>query len=97
MSIGRRAFIGGAIAFGVGACTTFERNILEPIKKIRIPPIDRTILSRPDERFRLIEASGGGMLGVEIFNPVTGEAMVLARGAAGTLDIDRRVRWSESE
>lgn len=118
MTIDRRVFLGGTLALGVAACTTFERNILEPIKKIKIPPIDRTILSKPDERFRLIEASGGGMLGVEIFNPVTGEAighnadrrfghassfklslaaMVLARGAAGTLDIDRRVRWSESE
>ena len=118
MTIARRAFIGGALAFGVGACRTLEENILDPIKKIKIDPVDRLVIGSLEERLRMLEGAGDGMLGVKLLNPATGQtvshnadrrfghassfkttlaAMVLARGAVGTLDTDKRVMWGERD
>ncbi|WP_073976007.1 class A beta-lactamase [Erythrobacter donghaensis] len=102
MRMDRRFFLGGTLALGAGAC---------------IPP-DQSPLGRLVAELRIIEAAGGGTLGVEIFNTVTGAsvginqdrrfghassfkfslaAMVLALDAAGRIDADRQVRWSEAD
>ena len=75
MTIDRRVFLGGAVALGVSACASFERRVIEPITKLKIDPVDRVITGSAEERFRMFEASGNGMLGVTIFNPVTGVAI----------------------
>jgi beta-lactamase class A len=98
----RRFFIGGTLALGAGAC---------------IPP-DQSPLGRLAAELRIIEAAGGGTLGVEIFNTVTGAsvginqdkrfghassfklslaALLLQRHAAGLIDADKRVTWSEAD
>ena len=102
MRINRRFFIGGTLALGAGAC---------------IPP-DQSPLGRLAAELRIIEAAGGGTLGVEIFNTATGAsvginqdkrfghassfkmslaALLLQRHAAGTIDADRRVTWTEAD
>lgn len=102
MTIDRRHFIGGALALGAGAC---------------IPP-DQSPLGRLAAELRIIEAAGGGTLGVELFNTTTGmsvglnrdrrfghassfklslAALLLQRHAAGTIDADRHVMWTEAD
>ena len=102
MRMNRRFFIGGTLALGAGAC---------------IPP-DQSPLGRLAAELRIIEAAGGGTLGVEIFNTATGAsvginqdkrfghsssfkmslaALLLQRHAAGTIDADRRVTWTEAD
>lgn len=98
----RRFFIGGSLALGVSAC---------------IPP-DQSPLGRLAAELRIIEASGGGTLGVEIFNTATGQsvglnadrrfghassfkfslaALLLQRHAAGLIDADKRVTWTQAD
>jgi beta-lactamase class A len=102
MKIDRRFFLGGTLALGAGAC---------------IPP-DQSPLGRLAAELRIIEAAGGGTLGVEIFNTVTGAsvginqdrrfghassfklslaALLLQRHAAGQIDADKRVMWTEAD
>ncbi|WP_285711397.1 class A beta-lactamase [Erythrobacter oryzae] len=102
MKVDRRFFIGGTLALGAGAC---------------IPP-DQSPLGRLAAELRIIEAAGGGTLGVEIFNTATGAsvginqdrrfghassfklslaALLLQRHAAGTIDADRHVMWTEAD
>jgi beta-lactamase class A len=102
MRIDRRFFLGGTLAMGASAC---------------IPP-DQSPLGRLAAELRIIEAAGGGTLGVEIFNTVTGAsvginqnrrfghassfklslaALLLQRHAAGTIDADRHVMWTEAD
>lgn len=102
MRIDRRFFIGGTLALGASAC---------------IPP-DQSPLGRLAAELRIIEAAGGGTLGVEIFNTATGTsvginqdrrfghassfkfslaALLLQRHAAGTIDADRHVMWTEAD
>ena len=102
MRMNRRFFIGGTLALGAGAC---------------IPP-DQSPLGRLAAELRIIEAAGGGTLGVDIFNTATGAsvginqdkrfghsssfkmslaALLLQRHAAGTIDADRRVTWTEAD
>lgn len=102
MRIDRRFFIGGTLALGASAC---------------IPP-DQSPLGRLAAELRIIEAAGGGTLGVEIFNTASGAsvginqdrrfghassfkfslaALLLQRHAAGTIDADRHVTWSEAD
>jgi len=102
MKVDRRFFIGGTLALGAGAC---------------IPP-DQSPLGRLGAELRIIEAAGGGTLGVEIVNTATGmsvginqdrrfghassfkfslAALLLQRHAAGTIDADRRVTWTEAD
>ncbi|MBA4051859.1 MAG: class A beta-lactamase, partial [Erythrobacter sp.] len=102
MRMDRRFFLGGTLALGAGAC---------------IPP-DQSPLGRLAAELRIIEAAGGGTLGVEIFNTVTGAsvginqdrrfghassfklslaALLLQRHAAGTIDADKRVTWTEAD
>jgi beta-lactamase class A len=102
MKIDRRFFIGGTLALGASGC---------------IPP-DQSPLGRLAAELRIIEAAGGGTLGVEIFNTVSGAsiginqdrrfghassfklslaALLLQRHAAGTIDADKRVTWSEAD
>jgi len=102
MTIDRRHFIGGALALGAGAC---------------IPP-DQSPLGRLAAELRIIEAAGGGTLGVELYNTATGlsvglnrdrrfghassfklslAALLLQRHAAGTIDADRHVMWTEAD
>ncbi|WDA42743.1 class A beta-lactamase [Erythrobacter sp. BLCC-B19] len=102
MTIDRRHFIGGALALGAGAC---------------IPP-DQSPLGRLAAELRIIEAAGGGTLGVELFNTATGlsvglnrdrrfghassfklslAALLLQRHAAGLIDADRHVMWTEAD
>jgi beta-lactamase class A len=102
MSIDRRFFIGGSLALGVSAC---------------IPP-DQSPLGRLAAELRIIEAAGGGTLGVELFNTATGmavglnsdrrfghassfklslAALLLQRHAAGLIDADKRVTWTEAD
>ncbi len=102
MTMDRRFFISGTLALGAGAC---------------IPP-DQSPLGRLAAELRIIEAAGGGTLGVEIFNTATGAsvginqnrrfghassfkfslaALLLQRHAAGTIDADRRVTWTEAD
>ncbi|WP_017664598.1 class A beta-lactamase [Porphyrobacter sp. AAP82] len=102
MKVDRRFFIGGTLALGAGAC---------------IPP-DQSPLGRLAAELRIIEAAGGGTLGVEILDTATGmsvginqdhrfghassfklslAALLLQRHAAGTIDADRRVMWTEAE
>ena len=59
MKVDRRFFIGGTLALGAGAC---------------IPP-DQSPLGRLAAELRIIEAAGGGTLGVEIFNTATGASV----------------------
>jgi beta-lactamase class A len=59
MKIDRRFFLGGTLALGAGAC---------------IPP-DQSPLGRLAAELRIIEAAGGGTLGVEIFNTATGASV----------------------
>jgi beta-lactamase class A len=98
----RRFFIGGSLALGASAC---------------IPP-DQSPLGRLAAELRIIEAAGGGTLGVELYNTATGgsvginqdrrfghassfklslAALLLQRHAAGQIDADRRVTWSEAD
>lgn len=102
MTIDRRHFIGGALAFGAGAC---------------IPP-DQSPLGRLAAELRIIEAAGGGTLGVELYNTATGmsvglnrdrrfghassfklslAALLLQRHAAGLIDADRHVTWTQAD
>jgi beta-lactamase class A len=102
MKIDRRFFLGGTLAMGASAC---------------IPP-DQSPLGRLAAELRIIEAAGGGTLGVEIFNTATGAsiginqdrrfghassfklslaALLLQRHAAGTIDADKRVTWTEAD
>jgi beta-lactamase class A len=102
MSIDRRFFIGGSLALGVSAC---------------IPP-DQSPMGRLAAELRIIEAAGGGTLGVELFNIATGmavglnsdrrfghassfklslAALLLQRHAAGLIDADKRVTWTEAD
>jgi len=102
MKIDRRFFLGGTLAMGASAC---------------IPP-DQSPLGRLAAELRIIEAAGGGTLGVEIFNTVTRAsvginqdrrfghassfklslaALLLQRHAAGTIDADRHVTWTEAD
>lgn len=102
MKMDRRFFLGGTLALGAGAC---------------IPP-DQSPLGRLAAELRIIEAAGGGTLGVEIYNTVTGAsvginrdtrfghassfkfslaALLLQRHAAGTIDADRHVMWTEAD
>lgn len=98
----RRFFIGGSLALGASAC---------------IPP-DQSPLGRLAAELRIIEAAGGGTLGVEIHNTATGmsvginqdrrfghassfkfslAALLLQRHAAGLIDADKRVTWTEAD
>lgn len=98
----RRFFIGGSLALGASAC---------------IPP-DQSPLGRLAAELRIIEAAGGGTLGVEIYNTATGmsvginqdrrfghassfkfslAALLLQRHAAGLIDADKRVTWTEAD
>lgn len=77
MSFERRAFLTGALVLGLGSCSTLERNVLEPIKKIKVDPVDRSLLNQPEARLRMIEASADGMLGVSLFDTATGKALEL--------------------
>jgi len=102
MTIDRRHFIGGALALGAGAC---------------IPP-DQSPLGRLAAELRIIEAAGGGTLGVELYNTATGlsvglnrdrrfghassfklslAALLLQRHAAGLIDADRHVMWTQAD
>jgi beta-lactamase class A len=102
MKIDRRFFIGGTLALGASAC---------------IPP-DQSPLGRLAAELRIIEAAGGGTLGVEIFNTASGAsiginqdrrfghassfklslaALLLQRHAAGTIDADSQVTWTEAD
>ena len=102
MSIDRRFFIGGSLALGVSAC---------------IPP-DQSPMGRLAAELRIIEAAGGGTLGVELYNTATGmavglnsdrrfghassfkfslAALLLQRHAAGLIDADKRVTWTEAD
>jgi beta-lactamase class A len=102
MKMDRRFFIGGTLALGASAC---------------IPP-DQSPLGRLAAELRIIEAAGGGTLGVEIFNTASGAsiginqdrrfghassfklslaALLLQRHAAGTIDADKRVTWTEAD
>jgi beta-lactamase class A len=102
MTIDRRLFIGGSLALGVSAC---------------IPP-DQSPLGRLAAELRIIEAAGGGTLGVELFNTATGlavglnsdrrfghassfklslAALLLQRHAAGTINADKRVTWTQAD
>ena len=102
MRMDRRFFIGGSLALGASAC---------------IPP-DQSPAGRLAAELRIIEAAGGGTLGVELFNTVTGQsvglnqdrrfghassfkfslaALLLQRHAAGLIDADKRVTWSEAD
>lgn len=102
MTMDRRFFIGGTLALGASAC---------------IPP-DQSPLGRLAAELRIIEAAGGGTLGVEIYNTATGAsvginqdrrfghassfkfslaALLLQRHAAGTIDADKRVTWTEAD
>ncbi len=102
MKIDRRLFIGGTLALGAGAC---------------IPP-DQSPLGRLAAELRIIEAAGGGTLGVTLYNTATGmavginqdrrfghassfklslAALLLQRHAAGQIDADRRVTWTEAD
>lgn len=102
MMIDRRFFIGGSLALGASAC---------------IPP-DQSPIGRLAAELRIIEAAGGGTLGVEIYDTVSGmavginrdrrfghassfkfslAALLLQRHAAGLIDADRRVTWTEAD
>jgi beta-lactamase class A len=82
-----------------------------------IPP-DQSPLGRLAAELRIIEAAGGGTLGVELFNTATGmavglnsdrrfghassfklslAALLLQRHAAGMIDADRRVTWTQAD
>ncbi len=102
MIIDRRFFLGGSLALGASAC---------------IPP-DQSPAGRLAAELRIIEAAGGGTLGVELFNTATGAsvglnqdrrfghassfkfslaALLLQRHAAGLIDADRRVTWTQAD
>jgi beta-lactamase class A len=102
MKMDRRHFIGGTLALGASAC---------------IPP-DQSPMGRLAAELRLIEASGNGTLGVELFDTVSGmsvglnrdrrfghassfkfslAALLLQRHAAGQIDADKRVIWTEAD
>jgi beta-lactamase class A len=102
MMINRRFFIGGSLVLGAGAC---------------IPP-DQSPIGRLAAELRLIEAAGGGTLGVEIYDTVSGlsvginrdrrfghassfklslAALLLQRHAAGLIDADQRVTWTQAD
>lgn len=102
MKLDRRHFIGGSLALGASAC---------------IPP-DQSPAGRLAAELRIIEAAGGGTLGVELFNTATGTsvglnqdrrfghassfkfslaALLLQRHAAGLIDADTRVMWTEAD
>ena len=102
MKMDRRHFIGGTLALGASAC---------------IPP-DQSPMGRLAAELRLIEASGNGTLGVELFDTVSGmsvglnrdrrfghassfkfslAALLLQRHAAGQIDADKRVTWTEAD
>ena len=102
MTMDRRFFLGGAAALGASAC---------------IPP-DQSPLGRLAAELRIIEAAGGGTLGVELYNTATGmavglnsdrrfghassfkfslAALLLQRHAAGLIDADKRVTWTQAD
>lgn len=102
MKVDRRFFLGGAAALGASAC---------------IPP-DQSPLGRLAAELRIIEAAGGGTLGVELYNTATGlsvglnsdrrfghassfkfslAALLLQRHAAGLIDADKRVTWTQAD
>jgi beta-lactamase class A len=102
MSIDRRHFISSALALGAGAC---------------LPP-DQSPMGRLAAELRIIEAAGGGTLGVELYDTATGRsvginqdrrfghassfkfslaALLLHRHAAGLIDADKRVTWTQGD
>lgn len=102
MTMDRRFFIGGSLALGASAC---------------IPP-DQSPIGRLAAELRIIEAAGGGTLGVELYDTATGmsvginrdrrfghassfkfslAALLLQRHAAGQIDADRKVTWTQAD
>ena len=102
MKLDRRHFIGGSLALGASGC---------------IPP-DQSPAGRLAAELRIIEAAGGGTLGVELFNTASGTsvglnqdhrfghassfkfslaALLLQRHAAGLIDAERHVTWTEAD
>lgn len=102
MKLDRRHFLGGTLALGASAC---------------IPP-DQSPMGRLASELRIIEAAGGGTLGVELFDTASGlsvglnqhrrfghassfkfslAALLLKRHAAGLIDADKHVTWSEAD
>jgi beta-lactamase class A len=102
MMIDRRHFLGGTLALGASAC---------------IPP-DQSPVGRLAAELRIIEAAGGGTLGVELFDTASGmsvginqdrrfghassfkfslAALLLQRHAAGAINADKHVMWSEAD
>ncbi len=102
MKLDRRHFLGGTLALGASAC---------------IPP-DQSPMGRLAAELRIIEAAGGGTLGVELFDTASGlsvglnqhrrfghassfkfslAALLLQRHAAGLIDADKHVTWSEAD
>jgi beta-lactamase class A len=102
MMIDRRMFMGGTLALGASAC---------------IPP-DQSPVGRLAAELRIIEAAGGGTLGVELFDTASGmsvglnqdrrfghassfkfslAALLLQRHAAGAINADKHVMWSEAD
>lgn len=102
MNFDRRFFLGGTLALGASAC---------------IPP-DQSPIGRLAAELRIIEAAGGGTLGVELYDTASGRsvginrdirfghassfklslaALLLARHAAGLIDADRRVTWTQAD
>jgi beta-lactamase class A len=102
MSIDRRHFLGGTLALGASAC---------------IPP-DQSPTGRLAAELRIIEAAGGGTLGVELFDTASGlsvglnqhrrfghassfkfslAALLLQRHAAGLIDADSHVTWTQAD
>ena len=102
MKVGRRTFLGGALAGSAVACV----------------PITPDSASRFALRLRIIEAGANGVLGASFFDTGTGlsvshngyarfphcssfklslAGLVLARDQAGVIDADRTVRWSAAD
>jgi beta-lactamase class A len=102
MMIDRRMFMGGTLALGASAC---------------IPP-DQSPTGRLAAELRIIEAAGGGTLGVELYDTVSGlsvglnqhrrfghassfkfslAALLLQRHAAGLIDADKHVTWTQAD
>lgn len=102
MTIGRRTFLGGAIAASATACV----------------PITPEAANRYALRLRIVEAAANGVLGASFFDTGTGQsvsyngyarfphcssfklslaALVLAQDQAGALDADRIVRWTRAD
>lgn len=102
MTIGRRTFLGGAIAASATACM----------------PITPESANRYALRLRIVEAAANGVLGASFFDTGTGQsvsyngyarfphcssfklslaALVLAQDQAGAVDADRIVRWTRAD